>query len=307
MKKVKVYAPGSIGNVGCGFDVFGLALNVAGDILEVEENNIGALRIIDIIGDDSITRKAEKNIVTVAAQALLNEVGSKQGFDFTLTKGVLAGSGLGSSGCSATAGVFAINELLGQPYSKMELLKFASVGEQIASHQVHYDNIAPSMFGGFTITRSNNPLEILQLAVPDNLYLAIVRPNVIIKTNEAKQMLGNTMPLANAITQFGNIAGLIMGMQNNDIPLIGRSVEDLVATPIRSKLIPKFDEAKEAALSAGATGFNIAGSGPAMFAICQGKAMAENVTKALKQVYIADHAANYYITQADVKGTRIID
>ena len=307
MKKVKVYAPGSIGNVGCGFDVFGLAIEAVGDFLEVEENNTGQLRITNIEGDTTIPLDPEKNIVTVGASNLLLEYGSTQGYNFKITKGVIAGSGLGSSGSSATAAVFAINELLGRPYSSLELIKFAAVGEQIASRQVHYDNVAPSMLGGFTVVRSSKPLEILQVAIPKALYLAIARPSVVIKTAEAKQILEDSITIDNAVTQFGNIAGLIIGMQNADISLIGRSVEDLVATPVRSRLIPKYDEAKEAALEAGATGYNISGSGPAMFAICEGRSEAEKVLNALQDIYQDDNNANFYLTQADTAGTRLID
>lgn len=307
MKKVKVYAPGSIGNVGCGFDVFGLAIEAVGDCLEVDENSTGQLRIIAIKGDETIPLDPEKNIVTVGAKNLLLEFGSTQGFDFRIAKGVIAGSGLGSSGSSATAGVFAINELLGQPYTRQELIKFAAVGEQIASRQVHYDNVAPSMLGGFTVVKSSKPLEILQVDVPKTLYLAIARPNVVIKTAEAKQILGDSISIDNAVTQFGNIAGLIIGMQNDDISLIGRSVEDVLATPVRSKLIPKYNEAREAALKAGATGYNISGSGPAMFAICEGKNVAEKVLSALQDVYQNDNNANFYLTQTDTVGTRLID
>jgi homoserine kinase len=307
MKKVKVYAPASIGNVGCGFDVFGLAIEAVGDFLEVEENNTGQLRIINIQGDKTIPLDPEKNIVTVGASNLLLEFGSTQGFDFKLTKGVVAGSGLGSSASSATAGVFAVNELIGRPYSKQELIKFAAVGEQIASHQVHYDNVAPSMLGGFTVVRSSNPLEILEVEVPENLYLALVRPAVVIKTEEAKQILGDSISIDNAVTQFGNIAGVIIGLQNKDIALVGRSLEDVLATPARSRLIPKFDEARMAALETGAAGFNISGSGPAMFAICENKTTAENVVNALRKVYHDDPNTSFYLTQADTLGTRLID
>jgi homoserine kinase len=307
MKKVKVYAPGSIGNVGCGFDVFGLAIEAVGDLLEVEENNNGLLRIVHIEGDTTIPLDPEKNIVTVGASNLLLEYGSTQGYDFKITKGIIAGSGLGSSGSSATAGVFAINELLGRPYSRQELIKFAAVGEQIALLQVHYDNVAPSMLGGFTVVRSSKPLEILQVDVPKTLYLAIARPSVVIKTAEAKQILGDSITIDNAVTQFGNIAGLIIGMQNADISLIGRSVEDLVATPVRSRLIPKYNEAKKAALEAGASGYNISGSGPAMFAVCEGRNVAEKVLSNLQGIYGDDNNANFYLTQADTLGTRLID
>ena len=307
MKKVKVYAPGSIGNVGCGFDVFGLAIEAVGDLLEVEENNTGQLRILDIVGDSTIPLDPEKNIVTVGASNLLLEFGSTQGFDFKITKGVIAGSGLGSSASSATAGVFAVNELLGRPYSRQELIRFAAIGEKVASHQVHYDNVAPAMLGGFTVVRSSDPLEILEINVPEKLYLAMARPGVVIKTEEAKQILGSTISINQAVSQFGNIAGLVIGMQNEDISLIGRSAEDVLATPLRSKLIPKFEEANKAAIDAGAAGFNISGSGPAMFAICDGSEVASRVINALQDVYRDDANANFYLTQADTLGTRLID
>lgn len=307
MKKVKVFAPGSIGNVGSGFDVFGLAIEALGDKLEVTENNDGILRILNIEGDSGIPLEPNKNIVTVGAKALLDAVGSTQGYDFSITKGVLAGSGLGSSGSSATAGVYAVNELLGRPFTKEELLPFAAIGEKIASFIPHYDNVAPSMLGGFTVVRSNDPLEILQVDIPENLYLSFVRPNITIKTKEAKKMLGETMSISNAVHQFGNIAGLIIGLQRNDISLIGRSVEDRLAEPVRSQLIPKYNIAKEAALKAGASGFNISGSGPAMFAICDGKTIAEQVSDAFKEVYKEDQAANYYVSKPDLLGTRLLD
>ena len=307
MKKVKVFAPGSIGNVGSGFDVFGLALEALGDILEVTENGDGNLRILNIEGDSDIPLEPSKNIVTVGVKALLDAVGSTQGYDFRIKKGVLAGSGLGSSGSSATAGVYAVNELLGKPYTKEELLPFAVIGEKVASFIPHYDNVAPSMLGGFTVVRSNDPLEILQVDVPENLYLALVRPNITIKTKEAKKMLGETMSISNAVHQFGNIAGMIIGLQRNDISLIGRSVEDRLAEPVRSQLIPNYSIAKEAALNAGASGFNISGSGPAMFAICDGKTVAEKVIETFKEVYKDDQEANYYISQPDLLGTRILD
>ncbi len=307
MKKVKVFAPGSIGNVGCGFDVFGLAIEAVGDTVEVRLNDTGKLNILAIEGDDGITHDPRENIVTVGVQALLTELQSSRGFDFSITKGVVAGSGMGSSGSSATAGVFAVNELLGRPFSRQQLLPFAAAGEQRASVQVHYDNVAPSMLGGFTVVRSTVPLEILQVAVPANLYLAIVRPGVIIKTGEAKRLLGTTMAVKDAVAQFGNIAGMVVGMQQEDIPLIGRSAEDLLAAPVRSQLIPKFAAARQEALAAGAAGFNISGSGPAMFAVCEGEATARKVLAAWRQLYADDNLAGFYLTRPDREGTRVIN
>ena len=306
MEKVKVYSPGSIGNVGCGFDVFCLAIEAVGDIVEITPNNLDQLRITEIKGDDSISSNPEKNIVTVGAQALLNHLDSSRGFDFKITKGVAAGSGMGSSGCSATAGVFAINEILDAGLTKEELLPFAAVGEQIASEQVHYDNIGPSMLGGLNVVRSIEPLEILELSLPADLFLVIARPDVVIKTDEAKKLIPKDLSLNTAIKQFGQIAGLVTGALTNDIDLLGRSVDDYVATPYRSAQIPKFDEARMAALEAGAAGFNISGSGPAMFAICNGQEKAKAVLAALEAVYVHDTRTKFYLTRPDTQGTRVI-
>jgi homoserine kinase len=163
------------------------------------------------------------------------------------------------------------------------------------------------MLGGFTVIRSADQLEILQVDVPQNLFLVIARPNTSIKTKDARKILTDQIPIGYVIKQFGNIAGLVIGMQKGDIHLIGRSVEDEIATPIRSKLIPKFSEAKEAAIEAGASGFNISGSGPAMFAVCQGPAIADRVLTVLKDVYREDKKANFYLTKSDLEGTRVIE
>ena len=306
MERIKVFSPGSIGNVGSGFDVFGLAIEAIGDTIEVSKNTLGELRIKEIIGDSSISTNSEKNIVTVGVRALLDYLNSEQGFDFKINKGVSGGSGMGSSGCSATAGVFAVNELINGGLTRQELLPFAAVGEQIASKEVHFDNIGPSMLGGLSVIRSIEPLEILEIDVPDNLFLAMVKPGIVIKTDEAKKLIPADLPLKTAIKQFGQISGLITGMLKADIDLIGRSLEDYVATPYRSELIPKFNEAKVQALNSGAAGFNISGSGPAMFAICDGEAIAISVLTALKKLYADDDKAKFYLTKPDTLGTRVI-
>jgi homoserine kinase len=306
MNNVKVYSPGSIGNVGCGFDVIGLAFDAVGDIVEVTHNDTGELRITEIIGDQTITTNPHRNIVTVGARALLDHLDANQGFDFKITKGVAAGSGMGSSGCSATAGVFAINEILSAGLTKHELLPFAAIGEQVASEQVHYDNIGPSMLGGLNVVRSTEPLEILELPTPEDLIIAIAKPNVIIKTEEAKKLIPKDLPLQTAIKQFGQIAGLVTGSLNNDIALMGRSVDDYIATPYRAGLIPKFNEARIRAIEAGAAGFNISGSGPAMFALCDGLETAQAVISALKELYADDPGATFFLTKPDKQGTRLI-
>ena len=308
MEKIKVFAPASIANVSCGFDVLGFAIEELGDILEVEKNDTGKLVIESIEGAEGIPFEADQNITTIAAQALLDDYGSNQGFTFRITKTVMAGSGLGSSASSAAAGAFAVNELLGQPYNKDELVRYSGLGEKVASNQLHHDNVAPSVLGGFVIVRSNEPLDVLSIPYPEDLHVVIVHQLVEIKTQQAKKMLGRDMSISNAVIQFGNIAGLVSGMIQKDYEVIGRSMVDVLAEPKRSKLIPRYDEVKQFILDAGAIGCNIAGSGPAIFAFCKGEQDAKIVLDAAKSVFENDDVdVNFYISKINPEGVKVID
>ena len=219
----------------------------------------------------------------------------------------MAGSGLGSSASSAAAGAFAVNELLGRPYTKEQLVYYAGLGEQVASNQLHHDNVAPSVLGGFAVVRSSDPLDVLSIPYPEDLTVVIVHPLIEIKTQEAKHMLGRNMSISNAVIQFGNIAGLVTGLIQQDYDIIGRSMVDVLAEPKRSKLIPKYDQVKQAMLDSGAIGCNIAGSGPAIFGFCQGRENAEKVLVEAKKVYNnADLAVNYYISEINPEGVKVI-
>lgn len=308
MKKVKVFAPASIANVSCGFDVLGFAIHDLGDELEAELNDSGKLIIESIEDGDGIPLDAEKNVTTIAAQALLDDLNSEQGITFRLKKGVLAGSGLGSSASSAAVGAFAANELLGRPYSREELVYYAGLGEKVASNQLHHDNVAPSILGGFVVVRSNSPLDVINIPYPEDLHVVIVHPQVEIKTQDAKKMLGREMSISNAVIQFGNIAGLVTGMNQQDYDLIGRSMVDVLAEPKRSTLIPRYAEVKLAMLDAGAVGANIAGSGPTIFALCKGQESAEQVLNAAQQIYAdSDLQVNYYISKINPEGAKVVN
>ncbi len=305
---VKVFSPASIANVGPGFDVLGFAINDLGDIVEAEFNNSGKLLIQSIKGADGLPFDVEKNLTTIAAQALLSEVGDDRGITFRINKTVMPGSGLGSSASAASVGAFAANELLGKPFSKNELVRFAGIGEQAASNQLHHDNVAPSMLGGFCVVRSNDPIDVFQIEYPEDLKIVIAHPQVEVKTKQAKRMLGRTMSISNAVVQFGNIAGLVSGMTRKDFGLIGRSMVDVLAEPVRSKLIPEYDAAKSASLEAGAIGTNIAGSGPAIFSFCKGMDSAAEVKEAFKNVYSKTELdVRYYISEINSVGTTLIN
>lgn len=305
--KVSVFAPASIANVACGFDVFGFAIEELGDFVEVYFNNEGRIIIESIEGAEGLPLEPELNVTTIAAKALLDEVGEKRGVTFKIRKTVIPGSGLGSSASAAVAGAFAVNELVGKLFSKQELVRIAGVGEQFASNQLHHDNVAPSMLGGFSVIRSNQPLDILSIDYPEDIRVVVARPLIEIETKKAKRILGRTMSISNAVIQFGNVAGLVLGMTSKDYDLISRSMVDMLAEPVRSKLIPLYDEAKQASLNAGAIGTNIAGSGPAIFSFCQGDESAQEVLEAFKKVYAkSDLSVTYFTSKINPKGAQRI-
>lgn len=306
-EKIQVFAPASIANVSCGFDVFGFAIEELGDFVDARFNNEGKIIIESIEGAEGLPLEPKLNVTTIAAQALLDEVSEKRGITFNIRKTVIPGSGLGSSASGAVAGAFAANELVGKPFSKLELVRFAGVGEQVASNQLHHDNVAPSMLGGFSVVRSNEPLDVLSIDYPEDIRVVVAHPQIEVKTKQAKRMLGRTMSISNAVIQFGNVAGLVLGMTSKNYDLIGRSMVDMLAEPVRSRLIPLYDEAKQISLEAGAIGTNIAGSGPAIFSFCKGDKSAKAVLEAFKKVYAKSNlSVNYFTSKINPEGAKRI-
>jgi len=207
------------------------------------------------------------------------------GFEIEIYKNIKAGSGIGSSAASSAGAVFGINELLGRPFTRKELVKFAMQGEKLASGNAHADNVAPCLLGGFTLVRSSNPLDIIKIDSPSELYATVVHPQIELKTSDARSVLKQTVSLKSAITQWGNVGGLVAGLYTNDYELIGRSLHDEIIEPVRSMLIPGFDLIKQTAYENGALGSGISGSGPSIFALSKGKDTAEKIAKAMSKVY----------------------
>lgn len=274
---IKVFAPASVSNLGCGFDILGLALERPGDEIIARLSERKELRITEITGDKGkLPREIDKNTVTIAASALLAHLGEEgRGIDFEIHKRMPFSSGLGSSAASAVAGVVAVNELLRRPLEKRDLLPFAMRGEQFASQAWHADNVAPSLLGGIILIRDNASLDVHRIPAPRGLYLAILHPHIAISTAESRMRLPETVPLVDMVTQTGNLGGLIQGLYQSDFNLISRSLQDVVIEPFRSKEIPHYEEIREAALNAGALGCLISGSGPSMFALCDNSLLAE--------------------------------
>ena len=284
MKSIRVFCPGTIANVSCGFDVLGLSLAGVGDYMTVTQTAIKGITISEILGQD-LPMEATQNVAGVAGLALLEALGSDAGFDIKIDKRIKAGSGIGSSAASSAGTVWAINHLLGNPFTTKELIPFAMEGERLASGVAHADNVAPALLGGFSLVRSTDPLDVISLPSPSELYATVIHPQIEIKTADSRRILKSNLSLKDAITQWGNVGGLVAGLYREDYELIGRSLQDVVIEPVRSILIPGFNEIKEAALNAGALGGGISGSGPSVFALSKGKDKALKVADAMRHAY----------------------
>ena len=268
-EELKIFAPATIANVSCGFDVLGLALDNVGDEMIVRKVSKKGVTITKIIGQN-LPLETHNNVAGVAALALLAETESEFGFEIEIDKRIKPGSGIGSSAASSAGAVWAINKLLGNPFNSTDLVRFAMEGERLATGVAHADNVAPALFGGFTLVRSYNPLDIISIHTPSELYATVIHPQIEVKTSDAREILKTNIPLKDAIKQWGNVGGLISGLYTEDYELIGRSLEDYIIEPIRSILIPAFDAVKQQSLNAGALGCGISGSGPSIFELSKG-------------------------------------
>ncbi|WP_294818692.1 homoserine kinase [uncultured Flavobacterium sp.] len=280
MESIKIFSPATIANVSCGFDVLGLCLDNVGDEMAIAKTQSPGIVIKEITGAN-LPLAAEKNVAGVAAQALIARLEPGYGFEISIDKRIKAGSGIGSSAASAAGAVFAINHLLGSPLTAKELVPFAMQGEKLASGSAHADNVAPALLGGFTLVRSYEPLDIIKIDAPGELYATVIHPQIELRTMDARSILKNNIPLKKAIVQCGNLAGLISGLYTSDYDLIGRSLHDELVEPVRYILIPKFNEIKAAAMEAGALGGGISGSGPSVFALSRGQQAAQNAAHAM--------------------------
>ncbi len=306
MNEIKIFCPATIANLNCGFDVMGLCLDTIGDEMIFRKVPTKGIKITRITGTD-LPYEATKNVAGVAALALIEKLDLDFGFEMEIHKNIKAGSGIGSSSASAAGAVFGINELLGKPFSKNELVDFAMKGEAIASGCEHADNVAPCLLGGFTLVRGYNPLDVIKIASPNELYAVVLHPHIEVKTADARAVLEPTVPFKNAVTQTGNLGGLIAGLYTNDYDLIGRSLNDVLVEPYRKHLIPYFDEVKNSALQNGALGSGISGAGPSIFALCKGEESAKKVAEAMKNTYAKTNIPfDIYISKVNDEGTKII-
>ena len=314
---IKIKAPATVANMVCGFDILGFAVNSPYDEMEMRwmtrAENEPSITIINI-DNYNLPTDPEKNVAGAALLAFLEEYEEKQNssssskikFEVKINKLIKPGSGVGSSAASAAGAVVGANYLVGNIFSKDDLVRFAMNGEKLASGVKHADNIAPCIFGGVTLVRSIFPLEIIALPSP-SLHVTIVHPQIEVRTSDARSILRQQVLLKDAIKQWGNIAGLVAGLMKPDYDLIGRSLEDVIIEPVRSILIPGFDALKLACKQAGALGGGISGSGPSIFMLSKTKEIAIAVEKEMKQLYDGIGLPHHtYVTSINQTGVEIM-
>ncbi|MFD0836169.1 homoserine kinase [Mariniflexile aquimaris] len=306
MNEIKIFSPATVANVACGFDVLGFCLDSVGDEMLIRKIDKKGIFITKVEGFD-LPYETELNVAGVSALAMYEAAKPDCGFEIEIYKKIKPGSGIGSSAASAVGSVFGMNELLGRPYNKTQLTEFAIKGEALASKCEHADNLAPAMFGGFTLVKSMSPLEILEIPSPDDLYATIIHPQIEIKTSEARAILPKEVALQNAITQWANFGSLIHALHTSDFELIQRSLNDVIVEPFRSQLIPHYHDVKNEVLKAGALGAGISGSGPSIFSLSKGLKTAMNVADAMKNVYAKTHIDfDIHITKINTEGIKIL-
>ncbi|WP_299221981.1 homoserine kinase [uncultured Aquimarina sp.] len=307
IKSIKIFAPATVANLSCGFDVLGCCLDTVGDEMIISLTSESGVRITKIEGAD-LPLDTKKNVAGVAVEALLENYDKEVGVDIEIYKKIKAGSGIGSSAASSAGAVWALNYLLDHPFTPHQLIAFAMEGEKLASGNAHADNVAPALLGGFTLVRSYDPLDVIKLHTPQNLVMTVIHPQIEVKTSDARSVIKQNVTLKQAIQQWGNVGGLVSGLFTEDYGLIGRSLEDVIVEPMRSILIPEFKNVKKAAIAKGALGCGISGSGPSIFALSKGMDTAKNVAEAIREVYIKTGLDfDIHISKINSQGIKIID
>ncbi len=287
MPSIKAFAPATVANVCCGFDILGFPMDAPADEVTLTLKDEPGIVVSKITGDNGkLPLDANKNTASVAVQSYLNQLGKNIGVTIELHKGLPLGSGMGSSAASGVAALVAINELTGNPLTRKELVQHAMEAERVACGAAHADNVAPSLLGGFVLIRNYQPLDVVAIPTPDNLFCTLVHPHLELKTEDSRKVLKQTLPLKDAIAQSGNVAGLVLGLMTCDFDLIGRSLVDKIAEPIRSVFIPGFEDIRSHVKTAGGIGCGISGSGPTLFALSNSRELATKLGDLMQQQFL---------------------
>jgi homoserine kinase len=306
---IAVYAPGSVSNVACGFDIMGFALDEPGDVVVAAPWDEPGVSIAAIHGDEGrLTTDPRRNTASAAALALLQRLETTRGVSLTIHKGLPLASGIGSSGASAVAAVVAVNELLGRPAPMPVLLECAMAGEQAGCGAVHPDNVTPSLYGGLILARSAQPPDIVRLPVPEGLACAVLHPKIEVETGAARNLVGDQVPLRDAVRQWANVGGLVAALYTSDLGLLSRSLVDSIAEPKRASLVPGFFDVKAAAMTAGALGASLSGSGPSIFALAASIEIARAAGEAMQNAFsrASDVGSDLWVCPVGRTGARIV-
>ncbi|MCH3882255.1 MULTISPECIES: homoserine kinase [Tenacibaculum] len=307
MKYLKIFSPATVANVSCGFDSLGLAIDSVGDEMTFTKTDEKGVRITEITGAN-LPLNAKENAAGAVALAMLEKYPVDFGIEMTMHKGFSPGSGLGSSAASAAGAAFGVNQLLGNPFSQLELTKFAMIGEETACGSAIADNVSAAIYGGFVLVRSYEPLDIIKIPVPTELRVVAIHPQVEVKTKDSRDVLPKEVPLKSAITQWANLAGLISGLHTENYELISNSLTDIIVEPARKHLIPHFDLVKSEALKAGALGAGISGAGPTIFALCKGETIANDVYASIENAYKNTNIDfNMHRSKINTEGIKILE
>jgi homoserine kinase len=332
-QRAAAFAPGTVSNVGCGFDVLGFALEQPGDLVIAIPREQPGVEIMDITGDNGrLPRDPDRNTASVAVNALLSLQGRPEGrplqtnvaagvrtdvaaglqtrgVGLIIRKGLPLASGIGSSGASAVAAVLAVNEALALDAPQAILLRSAMEGERVSAGAVHPDNVAPSLLGGFVLARNVDPPDMVRLPVPANLACAVLCPALEVETRAARAILPEHVPLASAVRQWANVGALVAALYMDDLDLLGRAMVDHIVEPYRARLVPGFAHIARAALDSGAIGCTLSGAGPAMFALCRSLESAERVGDAMKAA-LQQHGrveGQVLVSRVSPAGARVVD
>lgn len=306
MKKVRVFAPASIANLGCGFDIMGLALDEVGDILEMTASDGEGITITNNT-DVPLPENIEENVITPVIRKFFEMTGKKARIDVTVCQKIYPGSGIGSSAASSAAAAYGMNELFDCPLSDEDMVICAMEGENLASGGYHADNAAPALLGGIILIRGYEPLDIIQLPIPGNFYCAVVHPRIMVSTKAARSILPKAVPMHDAVSQWGNVGGLVAGLYSGNIGLIGRSMSDSVAEPHRKQFIPGFDELREKIIASGSMAMNISGSGPSVFSLADKRETANRAGEIMKEHFESRGiSCEVYVVKVTNKGAKLL-
>ena len=307
MDRIKVFSPGSITNLSCGYDVLGVCLNNRGDEITVTKTSNKGI-VIKSNDEYDISKDINENVAGIAAQALLKNISTKFGFEIEIKKGIKPGSGIGSSAASSAGTVFAINQLLDSPFSQLDLIKFSMEGEKFVSGSYHADNVAPIILGGITLVRSIDEIDVIKLPSPKTLEVIIIRPNIEIKTSDSRKVVKKKIKIEKMVKQSANLASFVSSLYTEDFDLMSKSVVDIIAEPNRKILIPEFDKIKNKSKNSGAIAVGISGSGPSIFSLSNNTIISKKILETASNHYDKlDINYDGFISKINPTGIKILE